>query len=136
MTNGIEDPDDLESQLDQQFRQTRLQTREATEITTTAEEKAIADAKKQVSKDRSWISRAIIATYGLAILAAVVYIAAKVPECGSGQAEPCKTLISSWETQGELLLELIVTAVLPIVTLMLGFYFGTETSKTSGQENQ
>ena len=51
------------------------------------------------------------------------YLALTVPDCGDAPA--CDPM-ASWERQGKLLFDLVITAVLPIVTLMLGFYFGTE----------
>lgn len=56
-----------------------------------------------------------------------LYVLAKVPSCGTDiSAEACTTLWTSWDNQAENLLNVITVAILPIVTLMLGFYFGTE----------
>lgn len=79
--------------------------------------------KERMGKDRSWIAKSIIFTYAAAIVGAILYIMFTVPECSVAD---CTGDESAWSKQADLLLNLIVTAVVPVVTLMLGFYFGTE----------
>ena len=45
----------------------------------------------------------------------------------------CNAASAAWDKQAGMLSDLIVTAVLPVVTLMLGFYFGTENVRNSAQ---
>ena len=83
-----------------------------------------AENSRRVGRDRSWIALIIILTYGASILGFAVYVVVTAPTCPPG-ADACDPF-SVWERQGKLLFDLVITAVLPIVTLMLGFYFGTE----------
>ncbi|MGB0662053.1 MAG: hypothetical protein ACPGNV_18000 [Mangrovicoccus sp.] len=94
---------------------------------------AAVDNSKREASDRTWIALAIISTYGLSILTVVVYIAFSVPNCSEDAA--CQLLLDAWFRQSEMLLQIIVTAILPIVTLMLGFYFGKQSDKQSPTGN-
>jgi lysylphosphatidylglycerol synthetase-like protein (DUF2156 family) len=99
-----------------------------------------ADAERRVSsmrmsRDRSWIATTIIVTYGLAILGIILYVMFSVPTCTEDQdLVVCQAASATWDKQAGMLSDLIVTAVLPVVTLMLGFYFGTENVRNSAQE--
>lgn len=86
---------------------------------------------ERLGRDRSWIAISIIMTYLVAVLGAIVFLIVSVPEC---IAVNCPSATESWDKQAELLKDLIVTAVVPIVTLMLGFYFGTEKSAASASD--
>lgn len=77
----------------------------------------------RLGRDRSWIAIAIIATYLVAILGAITYISLSAPLCRSPD---CVDAAGLWMEQADLIQNLIVTSVVPVVTLMLGFYFGTE----------
>ncbi len=85
--------------------------------------------KARLGSDRSWIAKIIMGTYGAVILGVLLYLLFWAPDCNSKE---CKPAIDIWNQQSEYILNLIVTAVVPIVTLMLGFYFGSEKS-SSGQ---
>lgn len=87
--------------------------------------RAAADNTRRMSRDRSWIAVTIIATYGAAILGIILYVMFSVPDC-TAALEVCQASSAAWDKQAGMLSDLIVTAVLPVVTLMLGFYFGTE----------
>jgi hypothetical protein len=87
--------------------------------------RAAADNTRRMSRDRSWIATTIIVTYGLAILGIILYVMFSVPTC-TAELEICEAASAAWDKQAGMLSDLIVTAVLPVVTLMLGFYFGTE----------
>jgi len=95
---------------------------------------AAADAEntRRVGADRSIISNTIIFTYAIAIVVALFYILGRFPECTPENATNCQAIYGAWEKQANVLRDLITTAVLPVVTLMLGFYFGTETAKKAG----
>lgn len=97
----------------------------------TEAQKAAAENSRRMGRDRSWIATTIIVTYGAAILGVILYITLSVPAC-QGEANVCTAALGIWERQGALLSDLIVTAVLPVVTLMLGFYFGTENARGGG----
>ena len=83
----------------------------------------------RMGQDRSRIALIIIGTYALAILGAILFIVATVPDCTDPS---CTGDESAWNQQAELLMSLIVTAVVPVVTLMLGFYFGSEKANDVG----
>jgi hypothetical protein len=93
---------------------------------------AFADNTRRMSRDRSWIATTIIVTYGAAILGIILYVMFSVPTC-TGDLEICNAASAAWDKQAGMLSDLIVTAVLPVVTLMLGFYFGTENVRNSAQ---
>jgi hypothetical protein len=92
--------------------------------------RAAADSARRMSRDRSWIATTIIVTYGLAILGIIVYVMFSVPAC-TGDIEICQAASAAWDRQAGMLSDLIITAVVPIVTLMLGFYFGTENARNN-----
>lgn len=83
----------------------------------------------RVGRDRSWIAITIIVTYSITIGGGIGFVLFASPGCAGVDCAQANTL---WTSKAEMIQELIVTAVLPIVTLMLGFYFGTETAKASG----
>lgn len=87
--------------------------------------RASAENTRRMSRDRSWIATTIIVTYGAAILGIILYVMFSVPAC-TDDLEICQAASAAWDKQAGMLSDLIVTAVLPVVTLMLGFYFGTE----------
>jgi hypothetical protein len=92
--------------------------------------RAAADNTRRMSRDRSWIATTIIVTYGLAILGIILYVMFSVPSCAEDLLI-CQAASAAWDKQAGMLSDLIVTAVLPVVTLMLGFYFGTENVRNS-----
>ena len=92
--------------------------------------RAAADNTRRMSRDRSWIATTIIVTYGLAILGIILYVMFSVPTC-TEDLEVCQAASAAWDKQAGMLSDLIVTAVLPVVTLMLGFYFGAENMRNS-----
>lgn len=94
--------------------------------------RAFADNTRRMSRDRSWIATTIIVTYGAAILGIILYVMFSVPTC-TGELEICNAASAAWDKQAGMLSDLIVTAVLPVVTLMLGFYFGTENVRNGAQ---
>mgnify|MGYP005850311443 CR=1 FL=1 len=97
----------------------------------TEEQKAPAENSRRMGRDRSWIATTIIVTYGAAILGVILSVMFSVPSC-QGDAAGCTATLGTWEKQGKLLSDLIIAAVLPVVTLMLGFYFGTEKARNAG----
>ena len=95
-------------------------------------EAAEAANKRRVGKDRGAISLIIISTYTAAVLIMFWYILFTVPDCANLEKDVCSVVTGAWDKQADLLLNSITVAVLPIVTLMLGFYFGTAVSGNEG----
>jgi hypothetical protein len=95
--------------------------------------RAAAENTRRMSRDRSWIATTIIVTYGLAILGIILYVMFSVPAC-TEDLLVCQAAAAAWDKQAGMLSDLIVTAVLPVVTLMLGFYFGTENARNGTPE--
>lgn len=105
-----------------------------------AAQKAAAANLRQMGVDRSRLSRTIIGTYAVAVIAALIFIFSVTFMLAYGKCldltDPkCVDVVAAWKAQIELVQDLIVTAVLPIVTLMLGFYFGTESSRSRDDGN-
>ncbi len=71
----------------------------------------------QADKDRSWIARRIITVFVVAIIGVFVLLGLQGHASGA------------WDTPASQAVELIKTAVLPIVTLVLGYYFGSRDNK-------
>lgn len=88
---------------------------------------AAAAEQSRIGWTRLIVSVVIISIYGFVVVGAFVYVIADFPECTS--AEVCKA-------QFDALRDLITTAVVPVVTLMLGFYFGTEAAKKNAPEGE
>ncbi|SIO37153.1 hypothetical protein SAMN05444722_1727 [Rhodovulum sp. ES.010] len=93
------------------------------------ERRSAVENGRRVGRDRSWIAKTIIGTYGVAVIGMGAYVALSMPLCGSA-GQVCDPL-QAWQSQAKLLFDLVVTAVVPVVTLMLGFYFGTESSQSN-----
>jgi len=75
---------------------------------------ALADQQERTSqeKDRSWIARAIIRVFVVAVAAVLVILAVQ------------GIVAREWSNVTAQATDLIKSAVLPIVTLVLGYYFG------------
>ena len=102
-------------------------------------EKVQAANALRMGRDRSALAKIIIWTYAIVVGLVVLYtLAADVVvlavKCSAVDIAKCGELIGSWDKKADNLLEIITTAVIPIVTLMLGFYFGTE--KSGGDNGQ
>ncbi|MBY6153130.1 hypothetical protein KUV47_07910 [Vannielia litorea] len=93
------------------------------------ERQTIAENSRRVGRDRSWIAKIIIGTYAIAVVGVGLFVGFTDVGCSPDQAN-CVSSVA-WEVRSKLLFDLVVTAVVPIVTLMLGFYFGTEASQNS-----
>ncbi len=78
-----------------------------------------------ISRDRSQIARMVLWVYSLTIAAAFLYLLIHVPGVVCDD-NGCKPAEGSWVVAVKAMSELITTAILPIVTLVLGFYFGSE----------
>lgn len=74
-------------------------------------------SQTQADKDRSWIARQIITVFVTAIVGVFGLLALQGFVSGH------------WDAPASQAVELIKTAVLPIVTLVLGYYFGSRDNK-------
>lgn len=99
---------------------------EAEEEKALSQEEARRKEALQKSEDRSTIAKTVIFTYAAIVALGFFYIVFSAPACPDGQT--CAN-VAAWTAQMDMLRDMIVTVVLPIVTLMLGFYFGTESAK-------
>jgi hypothetical protein len=82
-------------------------------------------------RDRSEIAQRVVWLYAGVIAAAFLFVFVFFwffPECSAGGTETGGC--GAWQEPAEFLLKIITSAVLPIVTLVLGYYFGT--AKTKG----
>lgn len=85
---------------------------EKTADTAAQVERAVESAVSQAERDRSWIARWVVFGYGVALVA---YFAALAIQ---GITE------GGWANIAREAFDCIKSAILPIVTLILGFYFG------------
>lgn len=104
--------DDL-AELERQIKSVR----ESLAPASVAVQKAEDLSARRKDRDRSWIAVFVIGTYAVAIVTFLVYVWVNTP----GPSAP-----GSWQEAAPLMKELIGSAVLPIVTLVLGYYFGIE----------
>ena len=83
--------------------------------------------KERQAKDRSYISYLIVGAFVLAVIVLFVFvykIGGNPPAC---ETPPCPAL--DWEKPAEFLFKVLSSVMLPVVTLVLGYYFGTEKAK-------
>ena len=125
-------PEEKDLDLSEIFAAVESKVSSSRSLIETEAQKAASVNILRMGRDRSWIATTIIVTYGLAILGVILYVMFSVPAC-TGSAEVCQTLSATWDKQAALLSDIVVTAVLPVVTLMLGFYFGTENTRAAGR---
>ncbi|MEM0915996.1 MAG: hypothetical protein AAGK09_15480 [Planctomycetota bacterium] len=114
--------------LSQEFRRSSAAIEQVDEAVRSAAE--INEAR--LGRDRSWIAIFIIATYAVAVFGIIAYLLFGAPSCAGGDCAPDVEL---WSKQADYLLTIVSTAVVPIVTLMLGFYFGSEKSPGSSERS-
>lgn len=90
-----------------------------------AAESAEAFQKKSESSDRSRISGIIICTFAILLLGVFLYLAVStIFQFQWNITDPAQTLGS--KDAAALMKDILSSVVLPVVTLVLGFYFGTE----------
>jgi hypothetical protein len=90
--------------LRRQIAETRAQVQETA--------RAMDSGQKQEADDRSMITRVVIIVFGLSMLAVLLVLVGSA--VGSGK----------YEDLGDKAIDLLKSTVLPIVTLVLGYYFG------------
>lgn len=87
--------------------------------------KEAAADKKQRRKDRTFIAWIVISVYAALVAATAVIglYSYPMPVC---EAESCDAAVGHWLEMVDFYLQLLSVGVLPIVTLVIGYYFGTE----------
>ena len=112
----------LLDQLNDQIRELRSENREV--------EEAVDDQiKKQRAMDQSRIAWVIIWAFVVAIGSIFILVIGGLlfgAECGEGQVD-CDP--ARWESPATFLLGIVSSVLLPVVTLVLGYYFGKEKSE-------
>ncbi|SMF69612.1 hypothetical protein SAMN06265365_12779 [Tistlia consotensis] len=78
-------------------------------------------AKVQAA-DRSLIAKLVVWLFLIACLGTVVFIVVAI---WAGFA------VAEWDTGAERLIQLLSSVILPVVTLVIGYYFGSEQSRRS-----
>lgn len=90
------------------------------------EEKVGDQLKKQHAKDQSRIAWVIIWAFVVAVAIIFLYVIIELllgGGCPEGQTD-CKP--DRWEAPAKFLLGIVSSVLLPVVTLVLGYYFGKE----------
>lgn len=95
------------------------------------------ELRKQVAEDRSKIAKIVVWVFALAVGVTVLFVIISalvnlvagwlVQDCSLGGvlAGSCGPG-SQWMDAGTFLLDFLTSLVLPVVTLVIGFYFGTQ----------
>ncbi|MEQ8332860.1 hypothetical protein [Nisaea sp.] len=97
----------------------------------TYDETADEFAARKAAKDRSYIGYIVVGMYAAAVLIVLFATWLNFPEFTCTAGTDCQTKIGHWLELAKFMLEVISVAVLPVVTLVIGFYFGSERSKTN-----
>lgn len=97
-------------------------------------EKADQVAAKLEGRDRSAIAKRVILLYIGAVVACFAFIIGVfwflTPCTTTPGAATTAAACVEWQGPADFLLQVLTTAVLPIVTLVLGYYFGTAKADT------
>lgn len=88
-------------------------------------------AARKAAKDRSLIGYIIVVMYAVAVLIVLVATWRNFPVFVCNEGTDCAAPIGYWLELAKFMLEVISVAVLPVVTLVIGFYFGSERSKSN-----
>ena len=83
--------------------------------------------KERQAKDRSYISYLIVGAFVVAIIIMFVFVLMSAGDAKSCTSAPCPP--AAWEKPAEFLFKVLSSVLLPVVTLVLGYYFGTEKAK-------
>jgi len=89
------------------------------DIDAEAVEQAEADIKRQKAQDQSRIALIVIWTFVLAIMGIFMFVLGSIAVASGSTA---------WKDPAEFLSGAVSSVLLPIVTLVLGYYFGKEKS--------
>ena len=91
-----------------------------------ASDSVIEHERRQETQDRSQIARIIIWTFALTVGGFFIF-AAIMGIVGSYRG------VTDWKDAAGLIVEVLKSVLLPVVTLVLGFYFGRQ---SAGQDSQ
>jgi len=83
------------------------------ELLSDAEAAVASYAGRQQAKDRSWIARVMVGIFATYVLLVVLFV-------GLGSL-----IAVDWQAPAEFLGEILKAVMLPILTLVLGYYFGS-----------
>lgn len=107
----------------------RLETLEDENADVSREISASEDGRRRANRDRSYISWAVIALYVISVVAILIFLGANYPALECDEAGKCTDAIEAWKDLSGVLLNIVSVVILPVVTLVLGFYFGSQKSK-------
>lgn len=82
--------------------------------------------KNLQASDRSKIGKIIIYVYAGTIAGIFLYIIASFVMAYIECNVSCSDIIKNWKEYAEFLADVVTVSVVPIVTLVIGFYFGSE----------
>ena len=82
-------------------------------------EESVEYHKRLLSQDRSKIAKRIIWLFMIASLGTILFIAYAVLWSATPPA-------SGWENAAQLMVTILSSVILPVVTLVIGYYFGSE----------
>ncbi|NCF81941.1 MAG: hypothetical protein GWP74_10030 [Proteobacteria bacterium] len=88
------------------------------------EEKADDQIKKQRAKDQSRIAWVIIWAFVIAIGSIFVFVFGDLLLSGGCKEDQADCDLQRWEAPAKFLLGIVSSVLLPVVTLVLGYYFG------------
>ena len=79
---------------------------------------------EQMNKPRQWMGYAVVATWVLGVLGTLVWLMLSHPSSVCTESGDQKVCVDGWSAAKDDLSSLLAVAVLPVVTLVLGYYFG------------
>jgi len=118
--------DDKLSRLEEKLASLEGDSEELTTDTSAREKEA-----RRTGRDRSVISLTVVALYFVALIGILIFLASRFPTIHCEGVEECEKAVLIWKDMASVLLNVVSVAILPVVTLVLGFYFGSEKAKTS-----
>ena len=87
------------------------------------------DGQLRANKDRSFISWAIVTLYVIGVAGILIFLAIHYPVSDCEKGDICADAMESWKALSAVLLKIVSVVILPVVTLVLGFYFGSRKAK-------
>ena len=90
---------------------------------------AAAFTQRRLAIDRSFIVIVVISAWAIAILMYIYFTIDAYPEISCTAGKDCKQLIEAWREPAKSILDAITQLILPVVTLVIGYYFGTQKSE-------
>ena len=82
-----------------------------------------ANIEERSTIDRSLIGKSVVLTFVSTIIGLFVFVLLSAVFFDGGNTHP------TWERPAEFLLRVLSSVLLPVVTLVIGYYFGTEKVK-------